>query len=146
MPRTRNVKYYKGRWYASKFETDIAKQLYNAKMKFEYEKEAVSYFFPVPNAVCRECECTDVGQWKTYTPDFFLANGIVLEAKGKLTVDMRNRLIAAIVSNPWLDLRLVFQYDNKLTRNAKMRYSEWATKNNIPWTVKEIPTEWLEQT
>jgi hypothetical protein len=49
-------------------------------------------------------------------------------------------------SNPELDIRILFQTpNNKITKNSKTTYADWADKNGYLWAAKEIPKEWLEE-
>lgn len=49
-------------------------------------------------------------------------------------------------SNPELDIRFVFQNaNNKLSKNSKTTYGEWATKKGFKWCHKEVPKEWIEE-
>jgi hypothetical protein len=88
---------------------------------------------------------------RRYTPDFTvtLRDGkrFFIEVKGYLRPEDRAKLLAVKRDNPDLDLRLVFGRDNPLRKGAKMTYSEWATKNNIPYAIGTPPKEWfIEET
>ena len=117
--------------YNSEFEETISNQLKEEGIEFEYEKDTIIYVQPA--------------QTRKYTPDFFLPNGIIIETKGKWTVQDRKKMVLVLEQNPDLDIRMLFQFDNKLNKNAKTRYSEWAAKRGIPYAIGEIPQEWLEE-
>lgn len=72
-----------------------------------------------------------------------MSNGIVIESKGKFTALDRKKMLAMRLLHPDIDLRLLFQYDNKLSKTSKTRYTEWADKNHIIAAVKTIPEGWL---
>ena len=63
--------------YRSGLEDKIAQQLKKANISVEYETLSIKYTVP---AVLR-----------TYTPDFFLPNGIVIESKGRFTAEDRKK-------------------------------------------------------
>lgn len=115
----------------SKFEETVEKQL-KSKRKFStsYETERLTYKL-----------------LKTYIPDFILTfkdgRKIYLEVKGYLRPSDRTKLLAVKEMNPQIDLRLVFMQDNKLNKNSKTTYSQWATKHGFPYCFKTIPKEWL---
>jgi hypothetical protein len=134
---------HKGRTYRSLFEVTLAKQLYAAKRKFKYEDKSYAYFDLMVGGACRDCGSSDVGKLRSYTPDFFLNNGVIIEAKGKLDAKQRKKLIDVRIANPSLDLRLVFMRDNKIHRLSKTRYSTWATKHGFLHSIKTIPKGWL---
>ena len=131
--------------YQSKWEARIANFLEERGIKFGYEVETWKYQIKPYNAKCFDCESKEVYEIRKYTPDFFLPNGIVIEAKGKFTSAMRAKILAVIESNPDKDLRLLFAKDNYLTSAKKKRYTEWAKQKGIKSAVGEIPEEWLNE-
>jgi len=115
--------------FRSAFESEIAKQARKQRIKFEYESEVIPWI-PKP---------------KKYTPDFILPNGIIVEAKGRLTVHDRAKHIAIRDQHPSLDIRFVFQYNNPITKGSKTRYTDWAEKNGFKWAMTHIPKEWAKE-
>ena len=84
---------------------------------------------------------------KTYTPDFVLENGIIIEAKGRFVPSDRSKHLQIKEQHPDLDIRFVFYNSNqKLNKNSKTSYGEWATKNGYIWSNKVIPEGWLHET
>ena len=114
----------------NKFEKKIAKKLKDSGVEFEYEKESLNYTVPEKS--------------RRYTPDFFLKNGIIIEAKGRWTVHDRQKMLLIKEQFPELDIRMLFQYDNFIRKGSKTRYSAWCEKKGIPYAIGEIPEEWLE--
>lgn len=143
MARYRGTWPFDGHEFRSKFELGLAKQLKEAKVKYDYEKESYEYFTKVTNGLCDDCSGTHVVQRRWYTPDFFLPNGIVLEAKGHFTAPNRVTLKAIREAHPTLDLRLVFQANNRISRSSETRCSDWCDQFGFKWTIKTIPEEWL---
>ena len=47
--------------------------------------------------------------YRTYTPDFVLCNGIIIETKGMFTAADRRKHLAVKKQHPSLDIRFVFQ-------------------------------------
>lgn len=79
-----------------------------------------------------------------YTPDFFLANGIILEVKGFFKPSDRRKMLAVKTQHPDLDIRFVFQRNNTLTKNSRTTYGDWATKHGFQWCIyPDIPPSWL---
>ena len=83
-----------------------------------------------------------------YTPDFpiTLSDGhiVYLEVKGYFSVDDRRKMQAVFECYPDLDIRMVFDKDNKLNKNAKMTYGGWCDKRGIKWTtLQNLTKEWL---
>lgn len=125
----------------SAFELSVAGQLDAAKVKYDYESESFEWLDEVSNAKCLDCGKPGYVTRK-YTPDFFLENGVIIEAKGRFTV--KDRKIALAMKEQGRDIRLVFQFDNKLSRKSTTRYTEWCDKHDIECAVKEIPEEWIK--
>lgn len=119
----------------SGFETKIAAHLDTKKVKYSYETDKVKYTEPATN--------------RTYTPDFSLASGIIIEAKGRFTAADRRKMALVIEQNPTLDIRLVFMRDNPISKGSKTLYSTWCDKRNIKYHVSpsgELPADWLKKT
>jgi len=133
---------YKGRTYRSKFEVSIAKELTCLGIKFKYEHKSFSYLDPVPRAECSDCNSKDVFVRRSYTPDFFLENGIIIEAKGKLDFAARKKLKAIKASNPDLDLKILFMRDQKISKGSTTLYSEWAYQHGFDYQVTNVPKRW----
>lgn len=112
----------------SNFEDEVAQDLKDRGVAFEYEREGYKYLLPE----------------RTYTPDFFLANGVIIEVKGRLTPDDRRKHIAMREQYPDLDIRFLFWTDNKLSARAKMRYSGWCERHGFEYAFKEVPDEWTQ--
>jgi len=84
--------------------------------------------------------------YRTYTPDFELDNGIIVETKGKFDPSDRRKHLAIQKQHPELDIRFVFSNANaKLNKGAKSRYFEWCDKNGFKWAHRVIPEEWLKE-
>ena len=115
--------------YRSKGEAHNAQTLKSRRIKFEYEPYGIPYVLK-----------------KTYTPDFVLENGIIVEYKGFLTPQDRAKMKAVKEQHPDLDIRFVFQRaSNKLSKSSKTTYGQWAEKNGFEWAEDVIPTAWARE-
>ena len=133
MARSRWKTEQDGVTYRSGFEAKVAKKLKDNKVKFEYETEKLKYAVPE--------------SYHTYTPDFILPNGIMVEAKGRFTPADRKKMSLVIEQNPDKDIRLIFMMDNTLSRASKTTYSAWCKKRDIKCHVARdgsIPKEWMK--
>jgi hypothetical protein len=79
-----------------------------------------------------------------YTPDFILPNGFIVEFKGKMTAEVRKKLVSIKRSNPEKKIGIVFQKaNNKLSsRPNATRYWEWAEANGYLWSEAYVPKAW----
>lgn len=131
--------------YRSKLEERVCNNLRNRRIVFSYEPYQIHYTTEVRPAYCDKCGHNVILKKRTYTPDVVLSNGIVIEIKGKFTGEMRTKMLAVRRCNPELDIRMLFQADNWLTRKKVQRYSDWCKKNGFIYHVGEqIPSEWVE--
>ena len=82
---------------------------------------------------------------RSYTPDFFLENGVVLEVKGYFDAEDRRLIKLFREQHSDVDLRMVLQKPHqKLTKTGKMTYATWCDKHNVPWCEgPTVPTGWL---
>lgn len=82
----------------------------------------------------------------TYTPDFELANGILVETKGKFEPQDRAKHLLVKAQNPDLDIRIVFQRpSDPINKGSPTTYAMWCDKHGIKWAFKLIPPEWLRE-
>lgn len=118
--------------YRSGLEEDTAAYLKKKKVKFTYEKEKIKW--------------VDL-KVRTYTPDFVLANGIIVETKGRFISVDRRKHKEIKKQFPELDIRFVFANSRaKLYKGAKSSYGDWCKKHGFKYADKVIPDEWLEET
>ena len=117
--------------YRSGLEDDIAKDLKDRGVEFEYEKLKVRW---------------QLLENKTYTPDFKLPNGIIIESKGRFVQADRKKHLIIQDLHPFLDIRFVFSNSKaKLYKGAKSTYGDWCNKHGFLYADKRIPDEWLTQ-
>jgi hypothetical protein len=93
-----------------------------------------------------EYESTKIEYMKiaTYTPDFILPNGIIVETKGLWTSEDRTKHLLIREQHPELDVRLCFMNArNKIRKGSKTTYALWCEKKGIKYCDKTIPKSWL---
>lgn len=82
----------------------------------------------------------------TYTPDFTLPNGILVETKGKLEPKDRAKHLFVRHQNPELDIRFVFQRPHDpINKGSKTTYAMWCQKNGFKWATRLIPPDWVTE-
>lgn len=142
MARGKKVE-HKGFTFRSKFEHRLAMSLDERGVDYNYESEEWEYFTKVRNGLCDDCSGTHVLQRRWYTPDFFLPNGIIIEAKGQLTAGNRTTLKAIREAHPSADLRLVFMANNRISKSSGSTYIDWAEQFGFKYALGGIPDDWL---
>ena len=116
--------------YRSGLEVKVAKQLEEAGVKAEYETTKIKY---------------RVEEGHTYTPDFVLPNGIIVETKGRFVLDDRKKHLLVKSQHPHLDIRFVFTNSKtKIRKGSPTSYADWCSKNGFTYADKLIPKEWLD--
>lgn len=116
--------------FRSGLEVKVAKQLEQAGIKVEYETTKIKYKVPESK--------------HTYTADFQLPNGIIVESKGRFVVADRKKHLLIKDQHPHLDIRFVFSNSKaKINKGSKTSYADWCNKNGFKYADKEIPDEWL---
>lgn len=84
--------------------------------------------------------------YRTYTPDFILYNGIIIETKGRFLAADRRKHIAIKKQHPKLDIRFVFTNSRaKLSKGAKSSYADWCIKHGFRYYDRIIPEDWLKE-
>jgi hypothetical protein len=122
-------RYHLKRTYRSGLEEEAAAFLKSRQKKVEYEKLKI--------------EWEDL-KYRTYTPDFELDNGIIIETKGIFSAGDRRKHVEIQRQHPTLDIRFVFSNANaKLYKGAKSRYCDWCEQKGFKWAHRVIPEGWL---
>lgn len=134
MPRHFKPRLLVGR-YRSKSEERVAGHLNDLGVAYLYEPKAAKVSYKIERTAL-------------YLPDFLLLDSnIILEVKGYLSPSDRSKYIRIKTSNPDVDIRFVFdRASNKLNKDSKTTYAEWATKHGFLWCEKIIPPTWIEST
>ncbi len=97
-----------------------------------YEKYSLSYIIP-------ESE-------HTYTPDFVLSNGIIIEAKGLFEAEDRKKHLLIKKQYPHLDIRFVFSNTaNRIYKGSKTTYAAWCEKHGFKYARRLIPSSWFKE-
>jgi hypothetical protein len=118
--------------YRSGLEEKVGKALTKLGVKYGYEDMKINY--------------TQPAKYRTYTPDFTLPNGIIIETKGRFTSDDRQKHVWIKSQQPKLDIRFVFSNSNqKLYKGAKSTYADWCIKHGFLYADKMIPQEWIDE-
>lgn len=118
--------------FRSGLEERIAEQLDQLGVEYTYEKVKLKYIKPASSHV--------------YTPDFVLANGIIVETKGRFLAPDRQKHILVKRHNPELDIRFVFSNSNaRISKASKTTYAMWCRKNGYKFADKTIPEEWINE-
>jgi hypothetical protein len=117
--------------YRSGLELKVSEYLKERNINYGYE--------------CIKIEWEDLA-YRTYTPDFVLDNGIIIETKGLFTAADRRKHVAIKKQHPKLDIRFVFTNSNsKLRKGAKSTYAEWCIKKGFRYYDRIIPEDWLKE-
>lgn len=86
---------------------------------------------------------------KDYKPDFVVrtrsGKTIYIETKGWFKTEDRIKMRSVKSDHPTLDIRLVFDKNNKISSRGKMKYDEWCEKHGFKCAIKTIPREWFEE-
>lgn len=130
--------------YRSLLEKVIASVLKKYKIPIKYEKHKIKYIQPAEE--------------RTYTPDFVLPNGVIIEVKGRFTSEDRKKHLNIKRTHPDVNIKFIFQDANvKISKVSKTTYGDWCDKNGFDYisckvTKKgtatyyscELPEEWLK--
>ena len=107
--------------------------LYLKKNKCDYSYESI------------KIEWEDLA-YRSYTPDFILYNGIIIETKGRFLAADRRKHLAIKKQHPSLDIRFVFTNSrSRLSKGAKSTYAQWCIKYGFRYYDRIIPEDWLKE-
>jgi hypothetical protein len=117
--------------YRSGLEEKISGELKALGISFEYEK--VKFKFLQPQKP------------RTYTPDFVLPNGIIVETKGRFLSSDRQKHILIKEQHPEYDIRFVFSNpQQRINKSSKTTYAKWCEDHGFLFAKGSIPKEWLK--
>lgn len=117
--------------YRSGLEETISQQLTKLSVPVLYETEKVKY---------------EVNEVRTYTPDFKLPNGIIIESKGRFVAADRKKHLLIQKQHLFLDIRFVFSNSRaKIAKGSKTTYGDWCDKHGFLYADKLIPEEWVRE-
>jgi len=118
--------------YRSGLEEQTAKDLKKRKVSFTYEETKIKWLD---------------SKMRTYTPDFVMPNGVIVETKGRfVATDRRKHLEIKKQFGDLYDIRFVFTNSrSKLYKGAKSSYADWCDKHGFLYADKTIPEEWLNE-
>ena len=119
--------------FRSGLEEDLATQIkYSSGAEVSYEEYTLSYSVPEKQ--------------HTYTPDFVLPNGIIIEAKGIFDTADRQKHLLIKAQYPELDIRFVFSNPSqKLYKGSPTSYAAWCTKHGFKYATRFIPESWFKE-
>ena len=117
--------------YRSGLEVKISQSLKLLSVKYIYEGLKI--------------EWEDLA-YRTYTPDFILPNGLIIETKGMFTAADRRKHLAIKRQHPKLNIRFVFENSKrKLRKGAKSTYGQWCERYGFMYYDRIIPENWLKE-
>lgn len=118
--------------WRSGLEESVAKQLDDLKVSYTYEEFVIRY--------------TPPAKVRRYTPDFVLANGIIVETKGRFLTADRQKHLAVQAEHPELDIRFVFSNANaRISKASKTTYALWCETHGFQYASRLIPLAWLKE-
>jgi hypothetical protein len=117
--------------YRSGLEETTGINLTEREVAFEYETMKIKWLD---------------SKTRTYTPDFVLSNGIIIETKGRFVSADRRKHKEIKKQFPEYDIRFVFSNSRaKLYKGAKSSYADWCEKEGFLYADKVIPEEWTKE-
>lgn len=118
--------------YKSGLEDTVSHQIASKGLEVMYEIEKIPYTIPSSK--------------HTYTPDFTLPNGIIIETKGRFLPEDRKKQLLIKAQHPNRDIRFVFSSSKtKITKGSKTSYADWCIKNGFLFADRLIPNEWFNE-
>ena len=119
--------------YRSGLEGIIAEQILREtgeEVRYEPKDDKIKYEIP--------------SSLHTYTYDFQLPNGIIIETKGRFTPADRKKHLLIKQQHPERDIRFVFSNANaRLSKGSPTTYAKWCEKHGFKYAHRWIPKAWF---
>lgn len=135
MSSNRRVKRNPGRvlGFRSGLEDTVAAQIKRKEGEVAYEKLKITYTVPSRSA--------------TYTPDFELHNGIIIETKGRFVTADRQKHRMIKEQCPHYDIRFVFTNPNaRISKTSETTYAAWCDRYGFQYAKGLVPDAWFKET
>lgn len=119
--------------FRSGLEQLVAQQLNELGVNYTYEELKINYTKPI--------------EYSTYTPDFVLPNGIIIETKGQfVTSDRKKHKLIKEQFGDKYDIRFVFSNCNqKIGKKSNTTYADWCNRFGFKYAQEKIPQEWIKE-
>jgi len=115
--------------FKSKLEIKAWAELKKHFPSVKYEPDVIAYVQPEKN--------------RKYNPDFKMAKNVYIEAKGKLDLATRQKMVWFKECNPGVIIIFLFMNpDNKITKRSKTSYSKWAENEGFLWL--DFRKDWIK--
>jgi hypothetical protein len=117
--------------FRSGLEDNNVSRLRAQGVPFTYEE------FKIPWVLHKDC---------TYTPDFLLPNGIIVETKGRFVTGDRQKHLYVKNQEPDLDIRFVFGRSKAfISKTSETTYGDWCAHKGFQYTDLLIPEKWWKE-
>lgn len=117
--------------FRSGLEGDLQSQIASNGFPVVYEE------LVVPWTLLRKC---------TYTPDFVLPNGIIIEGKGRFMTSDRSKHLYIKEQEPDLDIRFVFSRSKeRISKTSRTTYAAWCENKGFQYADKQIDPRWFRE-
>lgn len=118
--------------FRSGLEHAIAKDMQSRGVPVIYETTRFAYVVPEKRHF--------------YTPDFWLPNGIILEAKGIFDATDRAKHLLVKAQYPDLDIRFIFTRSKApIGPGSKTTLAMWCERFGYKYADKTIPPDWYDE-
>lgn len=118
--------------YRSGLEERIGRELKAVGEDGYFEKNKIRYSVPASD--------------HTYTPDFTLSNGIIIETKGRFLSKDRKKHLLVKAQHPEHNIRFVFvSPHSKISKGSNTTYADWCNKHMFQYAKGSIPQAWIDE-
>lgn len=118
--------------FRSGLEEKVGDQLETLGIVFDYETVKLPFMQPAKK--------------RTYCPDFWLPNGIIVETKGRFLTEDRQKHLWVQQQHPHLDIRFVFSSSKaRINPRSDTTYGNWCRDNGFQYADRLIPQAWLDE-
>lgn len=119
--------------FRSGLEEAVGAELQRLNIPYSYEEHKLAFEQPAKK--------------RSYTPDFIIPNGIIIETKGRFVTADRQKHLMIAEQFPLLEIRFVFSNpNNRIGKGSKTTYAMWCDKHGFTYAAKTIPRVWLKET
>jgi hypothetical protein len=116
--------------YKSGLEHRFQESCKDLGWELPYEQDKIKYIIPESK--------------HTYTPDFTVTNNVYIETKGLWTAADRKKACLIQEQHPEIKVLYVLMRNQKLAKNSKTTYLEWAAKHSLNACLFSNKDHWVD--
>ena len=139
--------------WRSGLEKDTGEDLSERGVEYAFEEAKIPYLVPSRSAtykpdfiIKRDKRFPDIPTKECFLSEEWCSQHIIIETKGRFTLEDRKKHLWIKDQFPLLDLRFIFSRSSqRISKQSKTSYAMWCDKYGFLYADKKVPDEWFDE-